>query len=189
MDFFEWYRRRFTPVYADFVAFTQYKPQQILIEESNALAHLVQAHNPDLPEEVRKKNYEKACNHLIRATQDLHKLLWSEQKRVLDPFFKDPNAILCLNLPHDEALRLYKEFVEAAREARRIEMENVGVDHEKVIEFWENTTRKGFELLKAVDINKKFRFKRIIVKKEIIVSFLVGLASGLLANFVYSHFF
>ena len=94
-----------------------------------------------------------------------------------------------LTLSHDEAFKLYKEFTQAAIKARRIEMENVGGDHQKVIDFWEKTTRKGFELLNAIDINKKHRLKTIIFKKEVVVSFIIGFISGLLANIIYSLLF
>ncbi len=82
-DIFDLYRQRFIPVYADFVALTTIKPQQILIEQENILAHISQYLNIELSEELREENLQKAYNHMVRVTLDMHKLVWAELRSKL----------------------------------------------------------------------------------------------------------
>lgn len=76
-DIFVLYRERFIPIYSDFVSLTAIKPKQILIEQENILAHLSQAQNPNIDTRLQQANLEKAFNHMIRVTLDMHKLVWA----------------------------------------------------------------------------------------------------------------
>ncbi len=46
-------------LFTNYVALAQNKPEQILIEEANMLAHLVQAHNTSLTLEERVKSWKR----------------------------------------------------------------------------------------------------------------------------------
>lgn len=159
--FFSLYRKNFLAAYSDLVALTTTKPLQILVEESNILSHLIQYNNSDLTPEVRQSNLDKAYNHLVRATLDLHKLLWSEIREKLDAFIiVDPKKRICFNIAEGELLQKYKEFVDSARNARKTEMVEIGSNPILAISLYEDVNKKGFELFKAIDTDKEKRVQR-----------------------------
>ena len=76
-EIFEFYRTEFVPAYSDLVGYIGDKPQQILIELENTLAHISQLFNHTLDHQDENVNLEKAHDHLVRATLDCYKLLWA----------------------------------------------------------------------------------------------------------------
>ena len=177
-DFYQLYRGRYVPVFADYVALGRVKPEQALVEESNILAHLCQQNNPALSIPVQQENLKKAYNHLVRVTLDLHKLVWVEIDRTIGPFVKDSGACLCFNKPRHDVLKLYANFVDLAMVARRHELEHIGNDPLSTIKLYENVNAIGVELHFALDGGKVSEFSRwkiIFKSKEFILALLTSI--------------
>ena len=160
-SFSAFYRTAFVSVYADYVALTLIKPEQVLNEESNALSHFAQFYNPGLSSDKQQGNLDKALNHLIRATIDLHKLTFEQLRIKLDLYVTDDDRRLCFNLPVHEVLNRYKNFMELGREARHFEEKSIGVDTDGTIEKYDEANRAGFALLKAIDVTKVERINKL----------------------------
>ena len=184
-EFYEIYRTNFITVYADFVALTQTKPEQILIEESNMLSHVAQSHNPSLNKDIQDDNIKKAKNHLVRATLDLHKLVWAELRQRLDAFILDENRRLCFNASEKEVLADYDKFVEKGREARRYEMESIGVDPLNSISHYEEVNKIGYDLLGKIDKGKETRIRSILHAYKT-KEFWFGVLASLVAAGIFS---
>ncbi|MDZ7696548.1 MAG: hypothetical protein U5R49_06370 [Deltaproteobacteria bacterium] len=178
-DLFELYRDHFLPVYSDFVALALFRPEQVLVEESNILSHIAQFFNPETSEAFRQENLEKARNHLTRVTIDVNKLVWAQIREKVSPFMERGRGRLCFNLPEDQITRLYADFLTEGREARRFEMSHVGDDALKTIECYEKVNAIGLELLNSLDYFKTSMVRRWI-RLTGLKPFLLGvLASGL----------
>lgn len=179
------YRNSFVPIYADFVALTTTKPEQVLIEESNILSHLVQHLNSDISEDLQKENLLKAKNHLIRAALDLHKLVWAEIKERLEPFVFHEKRRLAFSVSESEVYQGYSQFIDLALAARRFEVSHIGNSPVETILKYEAVNSIGYELLKKIDQFKVERVKKwsyVITTKE----FIIGVISSLTATgFVY----
>ena len=124
-EIFALYRDSFQPIYADFVSLTSTKPQQILIEQENILTHISQSRNSQVSAENQQENLQKAFNHLVRVTLDMHKLVGTEIKNSLDNFVLNKKTRLAFNLKESEVLQRYSAFIEKARSVRASEMANV----------------------------------------------------------------
>lgn len=186
-DVFILYRKRFLPIYSDFVSLTAIKPQQILIEQENILAHLSQFQNPDLNQELREENLKKAHNHMIRVILDMHKLVWAETKEKLDSFVLNDKKRLAFNLKGSEVLQLYEQFIDKARAARKFEMFNVGNNPIASIEPYEEVNEIGNKLLGRLDEIKAktiTHWSKIFTTKE----FLIGVAASLAASIIFYCF-
>ena len=182
-EFFVFYRTRFIPIYGDFTALAIVKPMQVLIEESNTLSHLSQYYNTALPEDVRKDNLKKAKNHLVRVTLDLHKLVWAHLKNLLDPFISDHRKLLCFNLPEDEVLKMFRDFREMGRQARRYEVERIGDDPIGSILKYEDVNAIGQRLQNALDGGREKRVNslvRVFNLKQFCASILASVVAGFL---------
>jgi hypothetical protein len=180
-ELFDLYQRLFLPIYSDYVALTGIKPEQVLIEESNILSHVMQNFNPSVTGEQSGENLLKAKNHLCRATLDLHKLLFSFLSEKLYAYvIKDERKRLCFSAPEGEVLKTYGDFLQKARDARTQEMKNIGLDLMVSISTWEEANNLGFELLKKLDELKAKRVESILFvfrTKE----FMLGVAASLVA--------
>ena len=176
------YRTHFVPAYGDVVALSAKKPSQILVEEANILSHLAQYQNPELSDEVRQDNLTKAYNHILRATLDLHKLIWVFLKDKLETFIiKDSNKRLCFNIPEADVLNQYKQFVLQAQKARRYEIEHIGNDPLNAIAKYDDLNKTGFELYRQIDLEKVSKvqsFLQVVRTKE----FLFGIITSLVAT-------
>ena len=186
-DVFDLYRDRFLPIYSDYVSLTAVKPQQILIEQENILAHLSQSQNPHLSEKFQKENLMKAHNHMLRVTLDMHKLVWAETKGKLDAFVLNDKKRLAFNLKESEVLQLYEQFINKARAARKFEMSNVGNNPIASIEPYEEVNTIGNQLLGQLDEIKAqtiTHWGRIFTTKE----FLFGVTASLIASIIFYCF-
>ncbi len=181
----EFYCNSFVPIYADFVALSAIKPEQVLIEESNILSHLTQYLNNDISDDLQKENLSKAHNHLIRATLDLHKMVWAEIKYQLEPFIFDEKKRLAFSVSESDVYQRYTQFIELAREARRFEAQNIGNNPLETIKKYEAVNTIGYTLLNKIDEFKAARVKKwnyMFSTKE----FIFGVLSSLTATaFVY----
>lgn len=158
--FFDLSRNKFIPIYGDFVALSLTKPQQILIEESNALSHLSQVYNSNLEEGNRLDNLKKAEDHLVRAILDTQKLIWIHLAKHLDLLIFDEKKRLCFNLPENEIINQHKQFLLKGRQARNRELEHLGNDPLEAIDGYEEVIKIGYNLFKQVDQVKVDRFKK-----------------------------
>ena len=186
-EVFVLYRERFIPIYSDFVSLTAIKPKQILIEQENVLAHLSQAQNPNIDPQLQKDNLEKARNHMIRVTLDLHKLVWAETKEKLDSFVLNDKKRLAFNIKESEVLKLYEQFILKARLARTYEMSHVGNNPLESVKRYEDVNAIGNELLSKLDEIKAqtiSHWTKILKTKE----FFLGVFASLLASIVFYCF-
>lgn len=185
-ELFEFYRNTFLPAYSDLVGFSVAKPKQVLTELENTLAHLAQYHNPALDNTIKMENLRKANDHLMRVTLDCYKLLWIGMSQELETFYNDEKKrVFALNIPEEEFLKKYNAFKEKAQTARWAELNSVGVKPLAAVESYKEVIVIGKELLNSIDHNKLQklnRFRKIVFIKETGVAFLIGLASGYIAN-------
>lgn len=185
-DIFNLYRKRFIPIYSDFVSLTAIKPKQILIEQENVLAHLSQSQNPDIDSQLQDANLEKAYNHMIRVILDMHKLVWAETKIKLDFFVLNNKNRLAFNIKESEVLKLYEQFITKARSAREYEMSHIGNNPLTSIERYEEVNVTGNELLGKLDEIKAqtiTKWTRIFKTKEFFFAVLASLIAAIITYF------
>lgn len=191
--FFQLYQDKFVVAYANLVALAVAKPKQTLIEESNILSHIAQCYNPSLSNEEKQKNLEKAFNHLERTIIDLNKLLWAELDEKLKPYVANEKYHLVFNLSPEKVLNQYKEFVQNAMEARKIEMTNIGNNPMKAVEFYEKVNEIGFTLYKTIDLQKiniAKRWKYTIKTKEFWFGVLASIIAWIIiegSKYIYNN--
>jgi len=180
-DLLNLYRNSFVPIYADFVALTAIKPEQVLIEESNILSHLVQHLNREISKELQDENLKKAENHLIRATLDLHKMVWAEIKTRLEPFVFNEKRRLAFSVAEADVYKGYSQFLKLAKEARNYEIAHIGNSPVETILKYEAVNTIGYELLNKIDVFKAKRVKKwsyIFSTKEFILGVLASLCAA-----------
>ena len=194
------FKIQFRGAYADLVSYLADKPQQVLIELENTLAHIMQSVDPDHNDNVRSENINKAKAHLLRATLDCYKLLWVELKREINHIYSDPDKLkFALNMSEGEFLSLRERFVKKANEARKKEIECVGISPTESLQLYAEAVHIGWNLVKAIDYRKvddlkkfknkyKFRLSLATLLFTIILSFAVGVVSSLIANGLYEKY-
>lgn len=191
-EFINFYKNTFTPIYADTVAFLADKPAQIIIELENTFAHLTKYLDRDNATPVRNDNLTKAYNHLLRTTIDCYKMLWVEMDEQIEFFMGNDNSRkFAVNIPENEATTLWLNFKEKAKEARRQEMDGIGITPVDTIDAYKNTVAIGWEILKKCDqakINslKSFSLKYLI--KQQWIGFIFGIVAGIIGNIIFSKF-
>ncbi len=187
---FEFYRAEFIPAYSDLVGFLLKKPRQVLTEQENALSHISQYFNPDMPSEKREENLKKSYSHLVRVTLDCYKLLLVQISKELELIYvDDKKRTFALNISEEEFLIKYNELRKTAQEARNIELVNMGNDPLVAIEEYKRAIKIGRELFEKIDKDKLRKlegFRRIITRKGVIVSFISGLLVGLITDYIWS---
>ncbi len=180
-EIFQLYREKFVPAYADLVVLAQTKPTQILIEEVNVLSHIAQSQNHKIPEALREENLVKAKNHLIRATIDLHKLIFAELKGTLDRFALDSKDRLAFNKSDSDVSKGYSDFMKTGKEARRFEVQHIGNNPLDSISRYEKANEIGFELYESLD---KVKLKKLEHSFTVfkIKEFAFGIIIGIVAS-------
>jgi len=185
---FEFYRTEFVPAYSDLVGYIGDKPQQILVELENTLAHVSQHFNRGLDSQERDNNLEKAYDHLVRATLDCYKLLWVniyEQLKLIDG--DESTRKLGLNISEAEFYIKFQKLRRLAQEAREIEMTAVGLEPIAALNKYKEVVRDGYELIDTIDetkIREIRSLKRFISTKEFIVGIVVGILAGLISGYL-----
>ncbi|MCW8815840.1 MAG: hypothetical protein OQK59_07620 [Chlorobium sp.] len=162
-----------------------------MIEESNVLSHLAQAFNPELSETSHVDNFQKARNHLIRATLDLNKLLLVELKTALDKVVLDEKKRLGFNKADHDVIKEYSEFIEKSRNAKRHEVKHIGNDPLQSIAMYEDACHSGFALYLSLDLSKAARvnkLRRIMTAKEFLWGLVVGLISSIIGGVILYFF-
>lgn len=188
-EYLDFYHNTFLPIYADTVALLADKPRQLVIEQENSLSHLTQylKDNKDID------NLKKAKGHLERAALDAYKISWVHIKRKIEKFTNlDTNQLaLAFNISEDEVNKMINEFDVLIREARTLEMNNIGQKDEQAIEKYAQAVKIGYQLLEYADIKKynlwnKFRIINVI--KNQYICFGMGILSSLAATYIYIMF-
>lgn len=187
-EFTNFHNKVFLPAYSDLVAFIADKPQQIIFEIENTFSHLMVYHT-NLTPTISNDNLRKAHNHLIRATMDCYKMLWTEMSNNLDLIFKENNALLIFNANENDIMKLWIDFKNKAKEARNEELKNVGVDFMKAIELYKEAVDIGNNIFNKYDNIKhskvkKFNFKTLFNQQWI--GFIFGILAGISANYLWS---
>jgi hypothetical protein len=189
---FNFYRTIYVPAYADLVGYIGKKPDQVMVEIENTLAHLSQFYNPGLGTEEKNGNLKKALSHLTRATLDCYKLLWWKMNDDLTKIFDNVEACaFFLNIPEDKFIHEYQEFKTKAQIARKKELECVGVDPLESVKLYKESIIIGEKLIGYIDGEKKQKFdkfRRIFKVKEYAISFISGVITGLFANYIWNLF-
>lgn len=191
-EYSDFYHNFFKPAYADLVAVIADKPQQIIFEIENSFSHLLVYHATDsaVSQEIKDENLRKAYNHLVRATIDCYKMLWSELSDFLDKIIDDESSrAFSFNDSELEIMKIWKNFKEKAAIARREEMKSIGVDHINTINLYKSAVDDGKVLLDKFDFDKlrrvkSFNFKNIFKNQGI--SFILGILSGVIATWIMS---
>jgi len=184
------YKEWFKPAYADLVAYIAKKPENILTEIENTFSHLMIALDNSEDENIRKDNLKKAHNHLARATLDCYKILWIELEKDINSIYHSDAKRLALTISETEFLKLKKQFKDAILKARKMEHHYIGKDPLKAVPYYIEAIEIGKQIIDSLDKNKenlakKYTFKSFL-KYEVLVGFLLGIITGLIANWLYS---
>lgn len=189
----EYYRNDFLPVYADYVVLLKYKPEEVLSEIENILSHIIKVLLTEVDAPKKNENIEKARAHIDRAILDCLKGEWIEQSEFLSNINGDEHLRRhCTNLPDHEFVGKYVEYNELLKEARRIELNSVGVNHQETIKAYKRAIELSKELIKQVDpskIDSFERLRRIIFIKLNIYSFFIGVLASLMASYLWKNGF
>lgn len=160
-EFFHVYKDFFLPSYSDLVAYLADKPSQILVEIENAFSHLAQTYNENISEKLQEENLNKATAHLQRISLDCYKLLWAEMKIEIDAIFKSHDMrSFGLNISEAEFVSKKESFASKAREARKLEIDSVGIEPLKSLNTYGEAVELGWQILKSVDPNKAYKLKK-----------------------------
>lgn len=189
-EYSDFYHNFFKPAYADLVAIIADKPQQIIFEIENSFAHLMVYHSSDthISEEIKNNNLIKAHNHLVRATIDCYKILWTELSDFLDKIMKNESSrAFSFNDSEFKVMKVWKNFKEKATIARKEEMKSIGVDYKKTIKLYKEAVDEGRVLLDKFDFDKSKRVKRfnfLNLLKNQALGFILGIVSGIIATWI-----
>jgi len=185
----KYYRENFIPAYADLIVVVNAKPVEILLELENILSHFIQILNPEIKQDQKIENIDKAKGHIERATLDCLKIVWTEKSKLLTNINNDDLVRrYCINMPEYEFVKNYEEYKELLAKARLIEMNSVGTSHEETIEAYKRAIELAKILSEHIDCNKlnSFNaFRKIISAKTNVVSFILGVAASLVASYIW----
>lgn len=191
-DLFNLYNDNFKPAYADLVGYIGDKPFDVLVELENALSHIFVVFDPDAPVEIKKENLEKAYNHILRTTLDCYKLLWVYLDEDIEKISKSEVGALALTISEEEFLHLRTQFKNKAMEARKKEMMEIGKDPLQAVSDYREVAEIGMKIMDSVDDNKQKKAQMFRLRSkwwELLMGFLLGVGSGIIADVFYSHIF
>ena len=180
-ELWQYYQERFKRVYADLVAVTGNKPYQISFEIEAMTSHVgVAKTNADA--QIVKTNLQKAGGHLERASLDAAKILWLVYRERLQPMLEDKFVKkFCTVVPEHEFVARYERAESLARNARKTEIENVGISPRESVDHYYEAANEFRNLLDLVNVDRidsirKFRWAYVI--RNHAVSFVMGLLSS-----------
>lgn len=191
-DYSDFYHETFLPVYADLVAMIADKPQQIIFEIENSFSHLMVYHSTssNVTTNTKDENLNKAFNHLVRATIDCYKILWTEISDFLDNIMKnDVHRTFAFNEDETYILSIWKNFKEKARNARQKEMSNIGIDYTETIFLYKEAIDEGMKLLDNFDFEKFKKVKTFNISnliKQNFIGFILGIIASIIASYIIS---
>ncbi|OGI11429.1 MAG: hypothetical protein A2Y40_09565 [Candidatus Margulisbacteria bacterium GWF2_35_9] len=177
---FQFYNDLVKPLYCEIEAENNELPVELLFEIHAAFDHLKRFF---LEEEKEDISCEKAISHLKRGALDTFKLKLKNYNTELQQLLKsniDFEIIDSGNF-YPELLSKRKEIVKKAKEARLLESNK---DKDKAFDTWTEVSlliddfKDNYFDGNKIDWAKK-KTKRIF-RKEIIISFLIGLTTGII---------
>lgn len=191
-EYMTFYHNTFKPAYADLVAIIADKPQQIIFEIENSYSHLMVYLSDDATpsDEIKQSNLTKAFNHLVRATIDCYKILWTEISEFLDNIMKEKvTRSFAFNENEAQILHIWNEFKKKAQKARQEEMNSVGIDHSQTILLYKEAVNEGKALLDKFDYEKfkqvkKFDFVNLVKNQSL--GFVLGIVASIIATWIVS---
>lgn len=188
-ELYQYYDEKFKPIYADLVAVTASKPEQVAFELEATLSHLIVAkRNPH----SYQTNIDKAHGHMQRASLDCAKILWVEYQKKADAFIDDPDRRKLISSETDSTLlQKYEAAMEAAKAARRSEQEYVGIDPYRSVEQYYDAANSFNEVLKLIDPDKLRSYEKLqsmFFTKERIITFILGVAASIIVQVVFNLF-
>lgn len=125
-EFLALYRNKYLPVYSDIVSYLADKPEQVLVESENILAHIIMGIDVTHNKSVRSENITKAYNHLQRLIIDCYKILWVRIWDDIDEISKCPDLENCLTVPISDYIVAKERFRMYSSIARDLEINSVG---------------------------------------------------------------
>lgn len=178
-ELYAYHEEIFKPIYADLVAILGSKPEQIAFELEATLSHIAVAKTND---KLYEKNIEKALGHLQRASLDAAKIMWVEYKQRAEKIISDPDLRAFASKSSErELLNKYRDAEQAAKNARKKELANTGNNAPESIEYYYQAAKLFSEVIDLIDPEKAAKlnsFKSKYGKKEVVISFIVGVTSS-----------
>lgn len=151
-EFVSLYKDEFLPAYSDLVGFIAEKPSNMLLDMENTFSHFMVYFMERNSSILSQENLDKAYNHLIRLTLDCHKLLWATINKTIDNLIGDEaKRKFVVTLPEDELIRRYKKYKASAQDARRTEIQNIGINPLLAIQKYKITTALGMSIIENID--------------------------------------
>ncbi|MCK9637218.1 MAG: hypothetical protein M0R41_13150 [Methylobacter tundripaludum] len=186
-DIYELFQGDFKNIYGDLIVVTANKPVQIIFQLEAAFTHMAVA---SLNNECSQENLKAALKHIQRASLDAAKMLWLAYKDRLDNIISDSNLrMFCINCPEDELIKAYSKAENLAEEARRCELNHIGVDPTKSLTLYYEASIALKEVFEKIDHNKLKNFKKFNLfykAKEYLIGFIIGIFASVIATFIYS---
>ena len=123
-----------------------------------------------------------------RATLDCYKLLWVRLGEDLESLLRDQKKRLALSVKEQEFWSKWEKFKEKSREARKLEIDNVGVNPLAFIEAYQEACDIAWSILERVDEAKYSEVKKFALKSKIWELVVSGLIGALLSYFLCKLF-
>tara|TARA_R110000751_G_scaffold35094_1_gene86567 strand:- start:707 stop:1378 length:672 start_codon:yes stop_codon:yes gene_type:complete len=194
-DVYRFYNEVFKLLYADLVAVTAQKSEQVSFELQACLDHIVVAQTCN-DTAISEDNFRKAHGHLVRASLDCAKLLWIELKNRAKVFLDDKEVMeLAHNSSMDKCYSTYKEAEDLSKEARRLESQNSGISPEDTIDIWYKAIEALNRFIEMFVESKVTSVKKVRKNKalkdrivDILISFIVGTIVTVLLGYMTNTF-
>lgn len=190
-DVFNLYRNTFMLIYGDLVVVSGKKPPELLEQLENCMAHFAVA-KTSLDPEVSQDNIDAVYRHIVRASLDAAKLLWTILHENAIAFVKDEDVRrFCANASQGAVHNQYTKAESASLDARRSEIANVGIDPEKSIEKWYMAALEYRTLLSLIDMDKVSGLRKLKLTTKIrenIISYIISFVLGVVASTVVAWY-
>ncbi len=177
-EFVDYYMEHFVDIFFGLTIYVKKYPRQILFEQSNALSHLMQFWRDKNPD----SNLSKARGHIERATLDTHKLYWARvSKKVNDLVFNSYWKRQTYKTGDGNLFVDWDEFRRLSDEARRHELDNIGMGSKRTPVLYMAASKQGENILGNVDLVRADK-----LQKRAVNSRRFGITYGVLASFISS---
>jgi hypothetical protein len=185
-DVFRLYNEKFMPIYGDLIIVSGKKPPEILEQLESCMAHFAVAKTKTEDFELVQDNISAAYCHILRASLDTVKLLWTTLRENALKFVTDEKIRrFCTNASEGSVHAQYQKAQSISIMARRNEIDNVGINPEASIKQWYDAALEYKQLYELIDMDKVHSFKKHRLRKFIqnhMISFFLGvLASTVVA--------
>ncbi len=159
-DVFRVYQETFKGIYADLVVTAEKKPAGILEQLEHCFSHFAVA-KTSADHTVIQENINRAYGHIVRASLDAAKLLWSELRERAEKFVTDEEIRrFCINTSVGVVYSKLQNAERLSLRARRSEIENIGIDPELSIAEWCEATLAYQELYDLIDLDRVKQYQQ-----------------------------